>query len=141
VHYVRSEGRAWIHSGVASPTEDPYILHHVGELDVAIESAASLLDRACDALDECRVTRATHDRDVATVAVSRAKIGTNDAALRATSELFKICGTRSTLGNWGFDRHWRNARTLTLHDPVDYKYRLIGEYVLNRTPPPVSGWT
>lgn len=141
LHYVNAAGRPWIHSGVSSATQDPYILHHVGELDVLVEGAAALLDRAADALDACRAHRAPARRDIATVAVARAKIATTEAAIRTTNELFRICGTRSTRSQWGFDRHWRNARTLTLHDPVDYKYRLIGDYLLNGTPPPISGWT
>jgi len=34
-----------------------------------------------------------------------------------------------------FDRFWRNARTHTLHDPVDYKLRDIGAWALAGKPP------
>ena len=61
--------------------------------------------------------------------------------LKIANELFQVCGTRSARAKWNFDRHWRNARTLTLHDPVDYKYKIVGEYVLSGTSPPVSAWT
>lgn len=36
-------------------------------------------------------------------------------------------------------RHWRDARTHTLHDPARWKIQHIGRYVLNGTPPPRHG--
>ena len=33
------------------------------------------------------------------------------------------------------DRHWRNARTLASHNPVIYRDRIVGDYVLNGTSP------
>jgi hypothetical protein len=29
------------------------------------------------------------------------------------------------------DRHWRNARTVSVHNPLIYKLRAIGAHVLN----------
>jgi hypothetical protein len=34
--------------------------------------------------------------------------------------------------------HWRNARTHTTHDPVAYKFKAVGNYLLNGVAPPVS---
>ncbi len=39
-------------------------------------------------------------------------------------------GARATAGKYGFDRFWRNVRTHTLHDPVAYKRREVGRWVL-----------
>ena len=36
------------------------------------------------------------------------------------------------------DRHWRNARTLASHNPVIYRDRIVGDYVLNGTSPSAS---
>jgi alkylation response protein AidB-like acyl-CoA dehydrogenase len=44
--------------------------------------------------------------------------------------------TASTLS--GFDRHWRNLRTHTVHDPVAYKAREVGDWALNRRAPEFS---
>ncbi|MGO1268529.1 MAG: hypothetical protein ACTMI6_04460, partial [Pseudomonas bubulae] len=38
------------------------------------------------------------------------------------------------------DRHWRNARVHTLHDPVRWKYHAIGAYRLNGTLPARHSW-
>jgi hypothetical protein len=39
------------------------------------------------------------------------------------------------------DRHWRNARTHTLHDPVRWKYAILGKYFLNGDTPPLHAWS
>ena len=53
----------------------------------------------------------------------------------------QISAASASLEKYGLDRHWRNARTLTLHDPMDYKLRFAGDYVLNGTAPPISPYT
>ena len=47
-------------------------------------------------------------------------------------------GARATSSAYGFDRHWRNVRTHTVHDPVAYKAREVGDWVLNRRAPEFS---
>jgi alkylation response protein AidB-like acyl-CoA dehydrogenase len=51
--------------------------------------------------------------------------------LEVTSGLFELTGARSTANRYGFDRFWRNVRTHTLHDPVVYKAREVGNFALN----------
>jgi alkylation response protein AidB-like acyl-CoA dehydrogenase len=58
----------------------------------------------------------------------------------AGSTLFKVCGAGSVLEKYGFDRHWRNARTLSLHDPLDFKSMHAGDYLLNHRLPPVDSY-
>ena len=58
----------------------------------------------------------------------------------ATNKLFELAGTRSTLAEHGLDRHWRNARVHTLHDPVRWKFHVIGNHALNGIKPPVHAW-
>ena len=54
----------------------------------------------------------------ASIAVAEARRSRPQIAILATNKLFELAGTRSTLGKYNLDRHWRNARTHTLHDPV-----------------------
>jgi alkylation response protein AidB-like acyl-CoA dehydrogenase len=58
------------------------------------------------------------------------------AVVRATSEIYALMGTRSASRANGFDRFWRNARTLSLHDPVDWKNAELGRHVLTGWDPP-----
>ena len=64
---------------------------------------------------------------------------TTEVSLAAGSNLFELAGSQSTLSEHNLDRHWRNARTHTLHDPVRWKYHAIGNYVLNGKKPPRHG--
>jgi len=47
--------------------------------------------------------------------------------------------TAEKLAEHNLDRHWRNARVHTLHDPVRWKYHAIGNYYLNDANPPRRG--
>ena len=54
-----------------------------------------------------------------------------------TSRIFEVTGARSTTAALRLDRFWRNLRVHTLHDPVDYKVRELGDWALNgRYPKP-----
>ena len=141
VEYLRSEARPWFQSNVDRAVDDPYVVHHVGGWKVAIDCAELLLGQASRAVEAARESGDVKDRDLASVTVGEAKIASTEAVLKIANELFQVCGTRSARAKWNFDRHWRNARILTLHDPVDYKYKIVGEYVLSGTSPPVSAWT
>ena len=65
---------------------------------------------------------------------------TTQIAIDATNKLFELAGTRSTLAQHALDRHWRNARTHTLHDPVRWKFYHVGNYYLNNINPPRHAW-
>ena len=55
--------------------------------------------------------------------------------------LYQACGASAVLAEHGYDRHWRNVRTLTLHDPTPEKLRIVGDHVLNAASPPVTLYT
>ena len=74
------------------------------------------------------------------MAVAEAKALTTEGALQATNRLFELAGTKATLARYGLDRHWRNARVHTLHDPVRWKYHAVGNYYLNNVNPARHAW-
>ena len=139
--YVRARTRPWIHSGVERAVDDPYVLMRVGEMTVAVTAATAVLDHGIEAWLSAASHLSQRTRDAAVVAAAEAKVVTGDTALKVSETLFKVCGTGAVADRYNLGRHWRNARTLTLHDPADYKLRLIGDYVLTGTSPPVSGYT
>ena len=75
----------------------------------------------------------------ASVAVAEAKVLTTRIALDASEKLFELAGSASTRAAHNLDRHWRNARTHTLHDPARWKLHHIGNWVLNGVRPPNHG--
>jgi alkylation response protein AidB-like acyl-CoA dehydrogenase len=138
--YTLSLERPFTGSTAGRPSEDPYVLEHYGEMYVQIHSAACLLDLAATTLEKAwqRQNDLTpEERGDCAVVVSTAKAAAGRCALDVTSKVFEVMGARATSARYRFDRFWRNARTLTLHDPLDYKVREVGDYALNgRFPTP-----
>ena len=141
IEYVRTKARPWPHAGVERASDDPYVLLHIGEMHALVESADALVERAIERIEAAHASLSLDTRVAASLAVATAKARSTEAALAVCERLFQVCGAGATVEKHDFDRHWRNARTLTLHDPVDYKSRLAGDWLLNGTPPPISSHT
>ncbi|OCP02718.1 MULTISPECIES: acyl-CoA dehydrogenase family protein [unclassified Ensifer] len=139
--YVHSTTRPWITSGVERAGEDPYILERIGELRASLKASVALADVAAAAVEAAlsqgrSVTAAT--RGEAAIEAYAAKVNATHVALDVTTKVFELMGARATAGQHRFDRYWRNVRTHTLHDPVAYKAREVGDFTLNGRIPPVS---
>ncbi|KUY72948.1 acyl-CoA dehydrogenase family protein [Burkholderia sp. RF4-BP95] len=142
--YVLVHGRPWINSGVAQASDDPYTLQRFGDMRVQAVAAASLADRAAVALQRAWTRRdalTAGERAEVALAVSDAKIVAQRAALDNGEALFDACGARATAASLGLDRFWRNARTHTLHDPLDYRLRDVGRFALTGELPQASLYT
>ena len=141
VDYVRSTTRPWVTSGVEHASDDPYILERVGEFTAALKASAALADSAAATVQKAlaRGSRATaRERGEAAAEAYTAKVHATHVSLDITSRVFELTGARSTAEKYRFDRFWRNVRTHTLHDPVFYKAKEVGEFVLNDRIPEVS---
>ncbi|HEY0906297.1 MAG TPA: acyl-CoA dehydrogenase family protein, partial [Methylophilus sp.] len=139
--YVRQSARPWIDAkDIQRASDDPYTIQQVGDLQLRLHAAEALLDRAADALTVAAANPDESTVAAASIAVAEAKILTTEIALQAGNKLFELSGTRATLEELNLDRHWRNARTHTLHDPVRWKFHAIGNYYLNATNPPRHPW-
>jgi alkylation response protein AidB-like acyl-CoA dehydrogenase len=139
--WTRRHASVWETAGVGSATDDAYVLQTVGELRSEIRAAALLADRAGEELQralDVGPSLTEDQRAEAAVAVYEAKYLTTKVSLTAASRLFEIQGARATSSAYGFDRHWRNLRTHTVHDPVAYKAREVGDWTLNRRAPEFS---
>ncbi|WP_175733989.1 acyl-CoA dehydrogenase family protein [Burkholderia ambifaria] len=142
--YVLKHGRPWIHAGVAQASDDPYTLQRFGDMRVRAVAAASLADRAALELQRAwsrRDALTADERAEVALAVSEAKIVAQRAALDNGEALFDACGARATAASLGLDRFWRNARTHTLHDPLDYRLRDVGRFALTGELPQASLYT
>ena len=69
------------------------------------------------------------------LAIAAAKVAATRNGLDLCNRMFEVTGARSTHAALRLDRYWRNLRTQTLHDPLDYKIRELGDWALNQTPP------
>ncbi|KQS69037.1 SfnB family sulfur acquisition oxidoreductase [Rhizobium sp. Leaf371] len=141
VSFVRTKSRAWVDSGVDNAWDDPYTIQAIGDLTLRLHAAQALLEKAGYAIDRAIVDPNAETVAEAQIVTAEAKILSTEIALLATNKLFELAGTRSTLAEHGLDRHWRNARTHTLHDPVRWKYAILGKYFLNGEKPPLHAWS
>ncbi|GGW12868.1 SfnB family sulfur acquisition oxidoreductase [Streptomyces capoamus] len=137
--FVRTRSRPWFESGAETAADDPLLVQRFGELALQVRTAEALLREAARTVDTAR-DRLTDDTVAeASIAVAAAKVRAAEAAVEVASALFEVAGTRAALDSLNLHRHWRDARTHTLHDPVRWKIQHIGRYVLNGTRPPRHG--
>src|SRR6185437_80574 len=73
------------------------------------------------------------------IAVAQAKAFASETAVAVASDLFALAGASAADERHDLSRHWRNARTHASHDPVDWKYHHVGNFLLNDVPPPSHG--
>ncbi|NMZ96205.1 SfnB family sulfur acquisition oxidoreductase [Pseudomonas lundensis] len=141
VRFVRERSRPWIDAKVERNSDDPYVIADIGKLSIELHAAEALLRKAGRVLDE--VSASPVDAQAAaraSIAVAEAKVLSTELSLLASEKLFELSGSRATLAEFNLDRHWRNARVHTLHDPVRWKNHAIGAYRLNGTLPARHSW-
>jgi len=137
--FVRGRARPWIDSGVDKASDDPLTLSEIGRLSARLHAAETLLEIAGERVDRARAEPDAQSVAAASIAVAEARAITTEISLAAGSKLLELGGARATLAEHNLDRHWRNARTHTLHDPVRWKYHAVGDYYLNERLPPRRG--
>jgi SfnB family sulfur acquisition oxidoreductase len=137
--FVRERSRPWIDSGVERASDDPLTLELFGKLTLQLHAAEALVERAGRRVDAAVKESTAHTVASASVAAAEARAATTEIALQASTRLIELAGTQATLAEHNLDRHWRNARTHTLHDPVRWKYIAVGNYYLNDVLPPRHG--
>lgn len=131
-----------------SATEEFYILERYGNFFAHLRATEALADRAADQLTAVytkysgnRPSLTAEERGEVAEWVASVKVVTTDVGLRVTSGVFEVTGARATSLKVGLDRFWRDIRTHTLHDPVAYKNRELGRYVLHREYPAPTWYT
>jgi alkylation response protein AidB-like acyl-CoA dehydrogenase len=138
---VRSRaGRPFAHAA-ARPAEDPLLQEVVGEMVSAAYAAEATVLRAAAAQDAeaDSVVDGEPDPDLADRAAleaAQAKVVVDQVALAATARLFDLGGASATKREKNLDRHWRNVRTLSTHNPLLHKSQAIGDLALNGAPLP-----
>jgi alkylation response protein AidB-like acyl-CoA dehydrogenase len=136
--YTRTRTRPWLHGGQERAVDEPYVLDTYGQLWSRLWAAEALADAvAAEALPihrdpDALTERARGEHEVRVAAV---KAQATEVALDVTARIFEVVGARATSSRLAFDRFWRNVRTHTLHDPVAYKRREVGAWVLTEELP------
>jgi len=143
VTFVREKSRPYFEAagaGYERASDDPHVLHRTGELSARLHAAEGLLERAGRVLDGLPHVPATREQAAeGSLAVAEAKAFGSEAAVAIASELFALTGASATDDKHDLHRHWRNARTHSVHDPIRWKYHHVGAGVLNDAVPPNHG--
>jgi SfnB family sulfur acquisition oxidoreductase len=120
--------------------DDPHTIGRFGRLATRVRAAEALLAAAAATLDEA--TRQPLDSAQAargSIAVAAVRAFASEVAVEVASDLFALSGASAADQRYDLSRHWRNARTHASHDPVDWKYHHVGNYLLNDVAPPNHG--
>ncbi|HYQ40193.1 MAG TPA: acyl-CoA dehydrogenase family protein [Pseudomonas sp.] len=142
--YAHTQARPWLTSQAEHATDDLFTQNRFGEMHVQIAAARALAERAVELLDRAFArgpALTAGERAAVAVAVAEAKVVSHRAGLFASQELFEVVGARGTRAALGFDRFWRNVRTHTLHDPIDYKLNMLGRWALKGEAPDPQNYT
>ncbi|CAL1242072.1 acyl-CoA dehydrogenase family protein [Candidatus Methylocalor cossyra] len=153
LHHIRKDAcalihrrtRAFSHSTTSVPARDPQILQVVGEIasdafaaEAIVIAAAEQLQAAADS-----VTDGKPDPELALqaqLAAACAKVAIDRFSYQVASRLFDVGGASATRGSYNLDRHWRNIRTISTHNPTFAKATAIGNYFVNNVKLPLNGY-
>ncbi len=137
VAYVRGPSRAAGHSDAAKAHDDAFILQATGDIAADAWSARAIVLEAARALDLSAHALAQGADDAqeivrqSAVATAQAQIAVSRLTLKASERLFDTGGASATSRAHNFDRHWRNLRTITNHNPLAHKARVLGDFHVN----------
>lgn len=137
--FVTTKSRPYPDAGVERAAEDPLVVHAFGEMELAVRGAEALVATAARAVDRADAELSVESAGEASLAVAAARASSTHVSVDVTSRLFEVAGTRSALASLNLDRHWRNARTHTLHDPAAWKVQHLGHHAVDGTLPPNHG--
>ncbi|GAA2524875.1 acyl-CoA dehydrogenase family protein [Winogradskya humida] len=142
VVFARERARPIKHSTAATSVQDPYVRETVGRIAVHAHAARSVVLLAAEELQAVREKQGPAAREAgarAAVTVAQTGVTAIESALHAAELLFDVGGGSATGRDLGFDRHWRNARTVANHNPRQWKAAVAGAYHLTAEEPPTTG--
>lgn len=140
---VRARRRNYYHGSASNSRDEPAIQQTVGQIsansfaiDAAVAAAAQQLELAWQS-DEALRPALTLD---AALAAAKAKVFVDELSGKTTWLLFEVGGASTARQASNLDRHWRNARTLSSHNPGSFKLRYLGDHALNEAIPPTGSF-
>ncbi len=137
--FVTTRSRPYADAQVERHADDPLVVHAFGEMELEVRAAEALVAEAGRAVDRADAELTAELAGAASLAVAAARAATTEASVHVSSRLFEVAGTRSALDSLNLHRHWRNARTHTLHDPAAWKVQHLGGWALEGRLPPNHG--
>jgi SfnB family sulfur acquisition oxidoreductase len=134
--FVRERTRPWAESGLPRAADEPHLIKRFGQLHIALQASQALLEKAAQSFDRVGPIVAEEEATHVSIAVASAKSLAADSVIEIANAIFELGGTSAMDAKWNLDRHWRNARIHTLHDPARWKQYHVGNWYLNGIAPP-----
>jgi alkylation response protein AidB-like acyl-CoA dehydrogenase len=139
---VAARNRVYSHGNGGVARQDAQILQVIGQITSLAFAVEATVIRATHSLQSAYVAHVSNDEAqiaaanvLAEAEAGQAQVIASEWVTRAATELFNALGASDTRVSKALDRHWRNARTLSSHNPVVYKARDIGDWKVNGTAP------
>ncbi|KUI34452.1 acyl-CoA dehydrogenase [Mycobacterium sp. IS-1590] len=139
--FVTTKSRPWFEAGVDNAADEPHVVRRFGELTARLYALEALLAQGAGLVDDA-LSAPELTRDAAAAAslrVAAAKALAQEFAVEIASGIFELAGASATDRAHALDRHWRNVRVHSLHDPARWKYVHLGNHTLRGTKPPRLG--
>ena len=138
--YILENNRPWTGNPHDEHAKEPFVVREFGKLGLKARAAAISLREAARRIDEARANPSRESVIAGRLAIADARLLASDAATSIADQFFLLTGGRATLGKYNLDRHWRNARTHSLHDPLRWKEFHLGNFYLNGIVPPLGSY-
>lgn len=139
---LRARTRVYSHGAASTARSDPQLLSLVGEISAGAFAARAIVRQVADAVQSAADTAAERDSaaDRATnveaeIASAQGQVTLTRLVPELATRLFDTLGASGVRAGAALDRHWRNSRTVSSHNPVLYKARIVGDWVVNEAVP------
>jgi alkylation response protein AidB-like acyl-CoA dehydrogenase len=139
---VRARTRTFSHGNAPTYARDPQIQQVVGEVSSAAFAAEAIALRAADDVQRAYETALTGDAErdkaaniTAELSTGKGQVVSTGLVVQATAKLFDALGASGVRADAALDRFWRNARTVSSHNPTVFKAKVIGDHEINGTEP------
>ena len=133
IGYVKHRARPWAVAGVEHARDDGLLQLRIGGMWPELKSSLLLADDALHAFEHAwnlGLDLSPQARGKLALQIAAARLHAGRTALSITSDIFELMGASATTRRDGFDRYWRNVRVHTLHDPLDYRQKALGQWLL-----------
>lgn len=144
VEVVQNRKRNYYHALHEHPAQEPELQAVIGRIAAYRAAIQSVTDRAVAALDRAWAGASGPDAGAlsiaASIAAAEAKVVTDETAATLASLLIDVSSGSGVSLSRALDRHWRNIKVISSHNPRVYKERVLGDHYLNGTAPPTGAF-
>jgi alkylation response protein AidB-like acyl-CoA dehydrogenase len=145
VALVQRRARNFSHASAGSAAEDRQVLQVVGEISADTFAAEAVVLAAADAIQAAFDSvvdgaPAPAVAEAAQLAAAQAKIAIDRFSYATAARLFDVGGASATQRIYNLDRHWRNARVTSTHNPTFLKASAVGDHHVNGAPFPGNAY-